>query len=77
MLGRYGMGADGRAMTAIEAKQKTEQARVTAAARTERARIEATTKGTWAKWAPLIILGGVVAVGAIVLGLRRRKRGAS
>lgn len=73
-MGRYGEAAPpaSAAVVALRKRAETDQIRIRNQRQVAVAEAESEGKATWAKWAPLIIVGGVLAVGAIAWALKRR-----
>lgn len=67
-----GLGA-GPSPAQIQAE--TERMRIRNARMATEARVAQANKGVWSRWAPLIILGGVAAVGLVVFAIKSRKKG--
>lgn len=74
-LGRYGAAqptAENPAVVRLRTDAGTERVRINNARRIAVETAKSTDSTTWSRWAPLIIVGGVVAVGAIAWALKRR-----
>lgn len=68
-----GTSANDVKLQAAKSRAMAEVVRLRQNAATNRARIAAGSSSTWSQWAPLLIVGGVAAVGIVTAVMRRRK----